>query len=102
MSGESLQPAPQMLGPGVGPFFLFFGLGFPDYPLETKKGALFIPTPSRMHPKRSLTPPKMPGMFKLQGGYDEGVCLEQVPLVSSREGRTAGGRGGGGGFRVEG
>ena len=31
----------EQLGPGVGPFFLFLGLGFPYNPLKTKKGALF-------------------------------------------------------------
>ena len=33
----------QNLGPGVGTFFLFLGLGFPDSPLKTKQGTLFIP-----------------------------------------------------------
>ena len=31
------------LRPGVGPFFLFLGLGFPYNLLKTKKGTLFIP-----------------------------------------------------------
>ena len=32
----------QVLGPAVGPLFLFLALGFPN-PLKTKKGTLFIP-----------------------------------------------------------
>ena len=30
------------LGPGVGPCFLFFGLGFPPTPHKTKKGTLLF------------------------------------------------------------
>ena len=29
------------LGPGVGAFFIFLGLGFPYNPLQIKKGTLF-------------------------------------------------------------
>ena len=32
-----------ILGPGVGPFSLLLGPGFPYNPLKTKKGTLFIP-----------------------------------------------------------
>ena len=32
-----------ILGPGVGPFCLFLGLGFPYNPLKPKKGTLGIP-----------------------------------------------------------
>ena len=33
----------QSLGPGVGPYFLLLGLGFPYNPLKTTKGTLFSP-----------------------------------------------------------
>ena len=30
-----------ILGPGVGPYFMFLGLGFPFHPLKAQKGTLF-------------------------------------------------------------
>ena len=38
----SILGVPFFLGPGVGPFFTFFGLRFPYHPLKTKKGTLDI------------------------------------------------------------
>ena len=43
LSPEEFRGGSGKLGPGAGPFFHFWGLGFPYNPLKTEKGALFIP-----------------------------------------------------------